>query len=296
MNRKKILFVTILIFLMGSFWTTPVGAKMIKEVFLGVFKNAPSQADTDRFYMRYHGPEIMRLSGPWIRRYQLWLPFEPPEEAVERFGAVQGRYGELWYTEEDYLDRPPMRGITESPWGMEGQTTVMVPAWPTEEFYDSDPHPDETPILRWVTVIRYPDGVSEEEGEKWFLEVHAKEALKQPGLLKFVSHKVLNIQSPSLSNTPSPSQSGEMPQMSGDKPPQSGNMPQSSGMPGRKSWVRVCEYWYRDFDAWRKAILESPPKYTAPSWGGEYPFVEMSSTFIPYMNDIDFIKGGYIVP
>jgi hypothetical protein len=61
----------------------------------------------------------------------------------------------------------------------------------------------------------------------------------------------------------------------------------------RTSWIRVCEYWYRDFDAWRKAVLESPPEYTPPPWKGEYPFVDMASTFVPYEHDIDLLKKTY---
>ena len=192
MNRKK-LSGFILFFFMGLSFVPSAGAKMLKEVAIGVFDNAPSMAETDRFYMRYHGPEITRLSGPWMARYQLWLPYEPPEEAVERFGAVRGRYAELWYREDDYLDRPGLSGVTAPPFNenstrQSGQTNIMVPANPTDVFYDSDPHPEKTPILRWITIIRYPEGISVEDGEKWFLEVHAKEAVKQPGLLKFVSH------------------------------------------------------------------------------------------------------------
>lgn len=300
MDREK-LFGVVLFFFMGlSLFVPTAKAEMLKEVAIGVFDNAPSMAETDRFYMRYHGPEITRLSGPWMARYQLWLPYEPPEEAVERFGAVRGRYAELWYREDDYLDRPGLSGITRPPFDENstresGQTNIMVPANPTDVFYDSDPHPEQTTILRWVTIIRYPEGVSVEDGEKWFLEVHAKEAVKQPGLLKFVSH--LAWENPGGDNVPG------MP--SGDRgvPPGGGNMEAPSGdrggmppaMPARRSWVRLCEYWYTGFDAWRKAVLESPPKYTAPPWGGEYPFVEMSSTFIPYYHDVDFLKGTYQV-
>ena len=248
---------------------------MLKEVAIGVFDNAPSQAEANRFYMRYHGPEITRLSGPWMTRYQLWLPYEPPEAAVNLFGAVRGRYAELWYREEDYLDRPEMRGVTQPPFirnskKKSGQANVMVPANPTDVFYDSDPHPEKTPILRWITLIRYPDGVSVEEGEKWFLEVYAKEAVKQPGLLKFVSHKAVSFDNVEVPGTKMP-----------------------AGMPAMKKWVRLCEYWYTDFNAWRKAVLDSPPDYTAPPWRGSYPFVDMASTFIPYYSDVDFLKGTY---
>jgi hypothetical protein len=273
MNRKRYLICAVSIILIGLMMVPAAGGKMLKEVAIGVFDNAPSMAETDHFYMRYHGPEIVRLSGPWMANYKLWLPYEPPEEAVAQFGAVRGRYAELWYREDDYLDRPGLSGITNPPFNTKksGQANVMVPANPTETFYDSDPHPEKTPILRWVTFINYPEGVSEETGEKWFLEVYAREAVKQPGLLKFVSHRVWKNGNTDVSLDEIPA---------GDLPPM-------------KSWARMCEYWYTDFDAWRKAVLTSPPKYTAPPWGGEYPFVEMTSTFIPYYHDVDFLKGTY---
>jgi hypothetical protein len=132
--------------------------------------------------------------------------------------------------------------------------------------------------LRWITIIRYPEGVSIEDGEEWFLNVHAKEALKQPGLLKFVSYRVLTELTEKA--------------MKGMKMPGGMEMPPPGTGPP-KSWVRVNEYWYEGFDAWRKAILGSPPEYTTPSWGGEYPFVDMASTFIPYYHDVDFMRGTY---
>jgi hypothetical protein len=330
MNRKKLLFYIIAIFFIGLFSISSVHGEMLKEVAIGVFSNAPSQADTDYFYMRYHGPEITRLSGPWMARYQLWLPYEPPREAVERFGAVRGRYAELWYREADYLDRPGLSGITKPPFdemagntGQSGQTNVMVPSNPTETFYDSDPHPEKTTILRWITIIRYPEGVSVEDGEKWFLDVHAKEAVNQPGLLKFVSHLAWENTAmgegggmpagdrggmpPGGEGGPPGGEMGMPPGGEGGPPGGEMGMPPGGeggppggemGMPAmgaRRSWVRLCEYWYTDFNAWRKAILESPPEYTPPPWGGEYPFVEMASTFIPYYHDVDFLKGTYKV-
>ena len=290
--KERIILFTVVIFIMCFYGVSPVGAKMVKEVAIGVMDDAPSQAELDRYYMQYHGPEVMRTSGPWMTRYQLWLPYVPPKEAVERFGAVRGRYAELWYHEDELSDLPKgISAMTMPPWPISkrsGQTVVDVPANPTETFYDSDPSPAKTTILRWVTIIAYPEGVSVEDGEKWFLNVYAKEALKQPGLLKFVSHRVLSKNSgESGDKTPPPQTSNDKPAQSGDK------TPQMSEMPRMKSWVRVCEYWYKDLDAWRKAVLESPPKYTTPSWGGKYPFVEMKSTFIPYYNDVDFLKGTY---
>jgi hypothetical protein len=290
-----------------SLWVSPASAQMIKEVVWGLFLDAPSQVEADRYYMRYHAPETIRISGPWIRRYESYKPYDPPEEAVKRFGAVKGRYAELWFgSEEDYHSRPGHGAWSLPSWETDktrkmpkgAKYATTVPALPTEEFYDPDPNPEQTPIIRWIQAIRYPDGVSVEQGEKWFLEVHAKEALKQPGLLKFISYKCLARGGiPGASNNATAASGGAAPVGSAPGNPgmqAPGKAPAGADMP--KSWVRVNEYWYKDFDAWRKAVIDSPPKYTAPSWGGEYPFVEMGSTFIGYMPDIDFLKGNYIVP
>jgi hypothetical protein len=304
MNSKKFLLGAVLIFLMAFSFVSSPEAKMIKEVAMGLFLDAPTLEEGTLFYLNQHGPEVLRCSGPWMTRYQAWLPYEPPEEAVKLFGAVRGRYGELWFHEQDYLERGELKGASKPPWIAEKrsvsenkQTNVMIPCLPTEEFYDSDPYPATTPILRWVTVMAYPEGVSVEDGEKWFLNVYAKEAVKQPGLLKFVSYRVW--ENPNESGSPpsgdKTAQSGQKtPNMTDSKASQKGEKsPEMTGMPKMTHWVRVCEYWYNDFAAWRKAVLESPPKYTAPSWGGKYPFVQMVSTFLPYSPDIDFMKGTY---
>jgi hypothetical protein len=304
---KNHLYCFLIILGAGMLWAAPVRAQMIKEVVFGLFLDAPSEVEADRFYMRYHAPETIRISGPWIRRYESYKPYDPPEEAVKLFGAVKGRYAELWFaSEEDYHSRPSHGAWSLPSWETDktrkmpkgAKYATTVPALPTEEFYDPDPNPEQTTIVRWVQAIRYPDGVSVEDGEKWFLQVHAKEALKQPGLLKFISYKCLEKGGiPAGSKgTSSTAQTAQMPSgapPSGSMP--SGSTPPSGGMQ-QKSWVRIVEYWYKDLAAWRKAVIESPPSYTAPSWGGTYPFVEMGSTFIGYTPDIDFLKGNYIVP
>jgi hypothetical protein len=282
MKVNRLIIGAVLVFCMTLLIVLPAGAKMYKEVAIGVMSDAPTQAEGDYYYMRYHGPEVTDISGPWMARYRLWMPYEPPEEAVERFGGVRGRYAELWFREDDYADRPPLEYMTAASYEVDTTresrfTNCMVPANPTDRFYDTRPNPGQTPICRWIAVIRYPDGVSVADGEKWFLEVHAKEAAKQPGLLKFISYRAASLKDGS-------NMSGNMPAGDQEMPP---------GVSAGPSWVRVLEYWYTDLDAWRKAVLESPPEYTKPSWGGEYPFVEMISTFIPYYHDVDFLEKTY---
>jgi len=285
MKRDIVIFA--IIFVICLSYRSSMGAgsnesQMVKEIAFGVMENGPSEAAIEKEYLVNHGPQITAMSGSWMYKYKLWLPYEPSDEAVKKFGAVRGRYAELWYSsKEKYLSRPGMgdpKSMKEPPktdgkkgspvpWEEtrpEKRVVAMVPAKPTETFLDSASEWDKATAIRWVTAVRYPEGVSVEDGEKWFLNIHAKEAVKQSGLLKFISYRVFD----ELTNS-APGES--------------------------RKWIRINEYWYENFAAWRKAVIESPPKYTAPSWGGTYPFVEMESTFIPYVHYVDFLKGGYVI-
>ena len=114
--------------------------------------------------------------------------------------------------------------------------------------------------MRWFCVFRYPQGVSLEEGERWYLDTHSREVKEQPGLLRYVSHRAL-----------------ENPLFSG-------------------VWHRMSELWYENMAAWRMAAVDSPPRYTPPPWNGEYPFVHLVSVFVRNKPDVDFLKDDPIIP
>lgn len=313
MKQYKRSFILIIALIVCLLWLPSTGAentdesRMVKEIAFGVMENGPSEAAIEQEYLVNHGPQITALSGEYMYKYRLWLPYEPPEEAVERFGAVRGRYAELWYpTRETYENRPgggppgqqsgdgrggqmpggqqapgergnqsAMQGPPGSdgdrgspvPWEEtrpEKRVVALVPGTPTETFLDKVTEWDKATAIRWMTAIRYPEDISVEDGEKWFLNTHVKESVKQPGLIKFVSYRVID----ELTNT---------------------------GPSDTRKWVRINEYWYENFAAWHRAVIENPPKYTKPGWGGKYPFVEMWSTFIPYVHYVDFLKGGHVI-
>jgi len=249
---------------------------MIKEAVIGLFDEM-DPVFADRYYMRFHGPDVVRISGAWLRQYQSWQSYEPSAEAIRNFGARRGRYAELWYDSfEFYLTRPPLTTATMPPHD-EGkprgrmQDVIMVPVNPTENFLVKQLDPEKTTIMRWCCGIRYPAGVSVAEAEKWYKEVHAKEIMKQEGLIGFYSYKAITEGLPSMG-------------------------PEMEDPSKKHPWIRVSELWYKDMAAWRKANIESSPKYTPPSWGGKYPFVEMTSNFIDLKPDIDFLKGNYVIP
>ena len=238
---------------------------MIKFLAIGFLDGIDATA-ADSWYFDHHSREAVRFFGPWMRRYESYRAFETPKEHNERFGLRGGRVSEEWFDsvacwqEADPFGRPwtpsPFDNIADAPRAV----AVLIPAMPTEDFLGTEPTPEQKPIMRWVFAFKYPDGVSLEEGEKWFLDVHSQEAKRQPGLLKYVSHRTLE------------------------------------GLPFPSPWVRVVEMWYADINTWRKANLDSPPRYTQPVWGGDYPFVDMAGTFVDYEPDIDFLNDHRHIP
>lgn len=240
---------------------------MIKHVF--VFPIRGNEVQFYRWYYRFHSKECVRFFGPWLTRYEHYRGYDAPPEA-EKYGVISGGMTELWYRSvEDFIEADPLNRpytMPERPPGEQQPTpavqsaVTMVPAMPTEDFLGKEPTPEEVPIMRWYQALKYPDGVSVEDGEKWYLEVHSQEAKEQPGLLRYVSHRTIE-------NCPFPT-----------------------------PWHRVNELWYQDIDAWRKAVIGSPPKYTPPPWRKQEPFVDIVSVFVGYKPTVDYLKDNPLIP
>jgi hypothetical protein len=239
---------------------------MIKHVFIGVL-NAVDEILAGRWYYRYHGKEVVRFVGPWLRRYETYKALDPPPES-KQLGAIGGWATELWYSNvEDFQEADPNnRPYTFEAWMSEYSprdlfgAVVMVPAMPTEDFLGKEPTPEEKTILRWYCAIKYPKDVPLEEGESWYCEVHSQEVKQQPGLLRYVSYRALE------------------------------------NSPIQSSWHRVSEFWYENYDAWLKAFIESPPQYTPPPWTNEEPYIETIGNFIRYKPTVDFLKDNPMIP
>jgi hypothetical protein len=238
---------------------------MIRQVVSG-FLHGHDPIVAERWYYRYHSKECVRAFGPWLRRYETYKTLPPPPQA-ERFGVRNSFLTELWYANlEDYVEADPynrkLTPMTSLPSGTAEVEPchILVTARPTEDFLGKEPALEEVSIMRWFCLFRYPEGVSPEEGERWYLDTHSQEVKEQPGLLKYVSHRAL-----------------ENPLFSG-------------------VWHRMSELWYENMDAWRRAVVDSPPRYTPPPWNSEYPFVHLVSVFVRNTPDVDFLKDNPIIP
>ncbi len=264
----------------------------INTIFMFKLRSLDDLPVSERWYVRYHAVETLARSGPWIPRYVSYRALPMMKETVD-YGYYDYRVTELWwYSENDVPQffgkslaitgpgpRPPTTRKEEvkpyystewtgKPGGPYPVVQVFIPGQPTEDFKGNDVTPDEKTIFRWFTVFKYPDGVSVKDGEDWFLNVHSKEVLKQPGLTRYFSYRAIDI--PTL--------------------------------PSQHPWHRVTELWYENYDAWLKSVIESPPEYTVPPWATyrKYPFlapyVDFVSTFILERPTDDFKRDwrGYV--
>lgn len=214
----------------------------------------------ERWYHREHSAEIARRYGPWLQRHESYLPLAVPAEA-QAYGFYNWRVTEAFWREVPLPGPQGALSFTPPP-TIPRVASCFVPPQPSEDFLGSDFIPAEKVGLRWYILLRYPQGVSRQEGEQWFLDVHAPEVMKQPGLYRFFSHQVIQ-DAPGLPGVWRP----------GDAPPESMT---------RVRWDRVIELWYETFSDWRRAVVEEPPLYTRPAWAtrGAYPFVEPFEDFV----------------
>jgi len=242
----------------------------------------------DRWLYKDHAMETMNQVGPILRRYCTYRSVPPPEEAIN-YGYYNWRMTEHWWAESPFRkgvmghgsalsevwpeDYPKALGFPEGAaqrgqkWQGKAPAFIFVPYRPTEDFKGSKLTINDGPILRWITVFKYPEGISCDAGDDWYINVHAKEVAEQPGLKRFFSFGAVD--------------------------------PSSRVGP----FMRVSELWYENHSAWRKAVIESPPKYTKPEWTtiDHYPFLEPDvdfiSTFILERPECDFLRDyrGYNV-
>ncbi len=250
---------------------------MSKLVILHHLLDNDDRPGLERWFWQHHCPEVL-AQVPWTTRYVLYRPVPAPPGA-EAFGYVNYRVHENYV--RDPAERRGVRGLmsmTPCPGAM-NVAVINVPAEPTEDFHGAALRPGDSTILRWLTAFRYPDGVSEQGGEEWYLNVHVPEVCRQPGLLRFFSHKAYNLAGPPL-----PSSNAQRPFVAQPSPLT------------LKKWHRVSEQWYANDSAWVNAVLKNPPAYTRPAWATQasYPFLapwqDFLSTFLLERPDCDLLE------
>lgn len=252
-----------------------MGFTMSKQLIFHHLKDENARPALERWNHMYHIPEVI-AKQPWLVRYLLYRPVPHPEGA-EAFSPINYRYHENWALDESFRRGPKgMLSMTREP--VENAMDVrvaVIPAEPTEDFLGAELSIQDSTILRWVVAFSYPEGVSEEDGEDWYLNVHVKEVMKQPGLIRFFSTKAF------------PKNENVFRQSAQQK---------KTSQVSHRPIVRVSELWYANNQGWRESVVLNPPAYTKPAWTerDSYPFLtpreDFVSAFLLERPDCDMLK------
>lgn len=118
---------------------------------------------------------------------------------------------------------------------------AFVPVWWEDDFKGEGRTVEDGPNYRWQFLIRYPEGVSKEEGDAWFINEFIPPFVDCDKTTRILSSKVVK----EVNNC---------------------------------EFDRVCEMWFDGPTAWKQAIAEVSAKVAKPAWAEteDFPYVKKS--------------------
>lgn len=145
---------------------------------------------------------------------------------------------------------------------------VFIPIWWDEDLKGKGRTIADGPNYRWQLILKYPEGVSFEEGDRWFYDVVVPYFKNCPLCNRILTSRVLKA----LNGTP---------------------------------YDRVVELWFDGPEEWYQAVVENADQIAAPAWKDRcfqerFPYVrpmyEISSIFLSDYATSDNLRQyhGYI--
>lgn len=243
---------------------------------------------------KHHIADSISQFGPYVTKYAFYPALPTPPEG-ERFGTYRMQLTEhYWLTNPmtcDFKNKAlteyfptdvlkwqgtiPDDGIVqviegveiESMGGDDARSTggdngcppfifAFVPICWEEDFKGLERTVEDGPNYRWQFVIKYPNGVTREEGDKWFYKEVVPKFQAMPEVLRLLSSKVIQ---------------------------------EVNGCP----FQRVVEMWFNCPSAWYRAAVEKAKDIKKPSWAqyDKFPYLkpkfEISSLFLTDIAESD---------
>lgn len=245
----------------------------------------------DRWLFKEHANDTVSINGSILSGYSTYRALPIPRGG-EKYGAYNWRmtehhwmmdpfslgselnqgtgYTEVWPKNYNRMIGNPTNSDKRADWSAQDNKNAHAPAFVfTNRNIDDDFKgagkitSDDGPFFRFVFAMKYPDGVSQEEGERWFYNSFIPAMQKQNDLLRGFSYKAIS--------------------------------------PHVTPFTRIVELWYRDANAWTRNWVDGNPGIAAPTWAasqaqgnGMYltPYKDMVSIFLEESPERDFLKQG----
>jgi hypothetical protein len=201
----------------------------------------------------------------WIMTEHYWLinPMHTSGNS-EPSGLAFGETYDKHYLE--ITRQPTDQGLRPNSWvgtrdGYHPTVFAFAPLFWEDDFKGSNRTVEDGPNYRWLFMLHYPDGISQEEGDKWFKETFAPALAKLPEVNRLISSRILNS-------------------------------------PKTSPFNRVAEAWFDDSKQFEKAMSEI--KVEKPAWAkyDTFPYFEPYKDFVgeflldyPESNHIEQFRG-----
>ena len=242
----------------------------------------------NRWLFKDHAPDAVSQLGPILAKYTTYRALPIPNGG-ELYGAYNWRMTEHYWREDPFGDKQLEHGTAISEiwcegynesvgnppdsqsrgdWGSNPNPNAHPPAFvfcktrPDDSFKGEKITLNDGPFFRFVVTFKYPDGVSPEDGEEWFLSKFMPVVCEQSDLLRAFSYKAIP--------------------------------------PHVSPFKRVLELWYKDSNTWRHNWVMNVPKIEKPKWAvydkAPYlaPYKDMVSIFLEEAPERDFLR--YMTP
>ena len=232
----------------------------------------------EEWLYKYHVPESISKFTPYCIKYAFYQAYPTPPEG-ERFGARKMQLTEHYWLVDEHLpemanniynEYMPMDVLRwqgcipdvdnaavhqNAASGDEGRAVgggdfppfifAFVPINWEEDFKGRGRTPEDGPNYRWQFLLQYPEGVSKEDGEKWFYDEVVPYFTKSVFVNRFVSSKVkINYGAPSA------------------------------------KFDRLCEIWFDGPDEWHEAaVVLADRMIKKPDWAEQEHFPYLKPQF-----------------
>jgi len=220
-----------------------------------------------RWLYKYHVAESISQFAPYVTRYCTYraLPVPPDGEDFGTYNWIMTEhywlinpipphglaFGEHFTPEFMECTRQPVDNDLRDPrWKgtPEGYHPIVFafhPVFWEQDFKGSQRTIEDGPNYRWLICFKYPEGVSPEEGDDWFLNKLAPQFVELPQLNRFITSKILDE-------------------------------------PRMCPFYRIAELWFDNSKQWHKAIVENKDKFAKPFWAknSPFPYIESYKDFV----------------
>lgn len=240
----------------------------------------------ENWLYRYHVPDSISQFGPYVSKYAFYAALPTPPEG-ERFGLTRMQLTEHYWMVNPMTANFQLKAFTEffpldvlkwqgnipddgddivdkaNTTNMEGDNAraaggdngmppfifAFVPVCWEEDFKGQGRTIEDGPNYRWQFVMKYPEGVSAEEGDKWFHEEVIPKFKDMPEVNRILSSKIIK-------------------EVNGCQ------------------FHRVVEMWFEGPSAWHKCAVERAKEISKPAWAqyDQFPYLrpkfEIASLFL----------------